>query len=77
MPIYEFRCADCDTRFEALCRVGSSGEGLDCPQCHGGKLKRLMSAFFSRTSGNGNRGESASGGSSCAGCSSHDCATCR
>jgi len=77
MPIYEFRCADCGTRFEALCRIGSSGEDLNCPQCQGISLQRLMSTFFSRGSSNGDHERTGASSSKCAGCSSHACATCR
>ncbi|HIJ36915.1 MAG TPA: zinc ribbon domain-containing protein, partial [Deltaproteobacteria bacterium] len=41
MPIYEFKCSDCSEEFETL--VFRSDEQVACPQCHGEKVKRLMS----------------------------------
>ena len=46
MPIYEYRCADCDSSFEAFVRRDGDAE---CPSCHGVKLKREMSVFGART----------------------------
>jgi putative FmdB family regulatory protein len=40
MPMYEFECRECDHAFEALV---FDGEQVDCPECHGQKLKRLLS----------------------------------
>ncbi len=40
MPMYEFECRQCDHAFEALV---FDGEEVDCPECHGHKLKRLLS----------------------------------
>jgi putative FmdB family regulatory protein len=74
MPLYEFRCEKCDNVTERLCRVGANGKGLKCPKCGGGKMRRLMSIFSARTKGEG--GGPTSVGSSCAGCSSGNCATC-
>jgi len=75
MPIYEFTCQGCATRFETLCRMGSNGEGLECPQCGGTQVRKVMSTFFSPSSSpSGPAGPS--GGHSCSSCSSRNCATC-
>ncbi|MDH4180141.1 MAG: zinc ribbon domain-containing protein [Armatimonadota bacterium] len=74
MPLYEFRCETCDNVIERLCRVGTNGKGLKCPMCGGGKMRRLMSVFSARTKGES--GGATSVGSSCASCSSGNCATC-
>lgn len=74
MPLYEFRCETCDNVIERLCRVGTNGKGLKCPMCGGGKMRRLMSVFSARTKGES--GGTTSAGSSCASCSSGNCATC-
>ena len=73
MPLYEFRCEKCENVIERLCRVGTNGKGMKCPKC-GGKMRRLMSVFSARTKGEG--GSSTSVGSSCASCTSGNCATC-
>ena len=42
MPIYEYACESCQRRFETL--VMRSDEPVHCPDCHGTKLKKLISA---------------------------------
>jgi putative FmdB family regulatory protein len=46
MPIYEYRCIDCDRSFEAFVRPGDGG--TNCPDCHSSKLTREMSTFAAR-----------------------------
>lgn len=43
MPIYEYRCPQCDTRFEELIR--SAEQTVACPQCGARKLERQPSVF--------------------------------
>jgi putative FmdB family regulatory protein len=78
MPIYEFKCEDCNEEFEAL--VFRSDETVPCPGCKGEHIKRLMSACAYKTGGASDAAGSysaPSGGSSgCAGCSSSNCSTC-
>jgi len=74
MPLYEFRCDACQHVIERLCRVGSNGKGLQCPECGGSKLRRLMSVFSARSKGDS--GATTSVGSSCASCTSGNCASC-
>jgi putative FmdB family regulatory protein len=33
MPIYEYQCPSCDTRFERLRPMSAAGQPLDCPSC--------------------------------------------
>jgi len=42
MPIFEYRCKECSTRFETL--VLRSDEKVECPNCHGSELSKLISA---------------------------------
>lgn len=74
MPLYEFRCEKCSKITERLCPIGTNGKGLKCPSCGGGRMRRIMSIFAARSKGEG--GATKSVGSSCAGCSSGNCATC-
>jgi putative FmdB family regulatory protein len=41
MPIYEYRCAECGTTFEALVRGHRT---LTCPRCGSSSLDKLLSA---------------------------------
>jgi putative FmdB family regulatory protein len=43
MPIYEYRCRNCETKFEAL--VGRD-QSVTCPQCGSDALDKLLSAPF-------------------------------
>ncbi len=45
MPLFEYRCSDCDHRFEAIV---SSGDTVLCPLCESEKLERLISTFAVR-----------------------------
>lgn len=42
MPIYEYECKMCSSRFE-LRRPFGDGSGVDCPQCQG-ETRRIFSA---------------------------------
>jgi putative FmdB family regulatory protein len=42
MPIYEFECEGCGTRFEELVAAGT--EALACPGCGAARTRRLISA---------------------------------
>jgi len=42
MPIYEFRCTDCDTLSEKICRTTLAV--IECPDCQG-KAERIVSLF--------------------------------
>jgi putative FmdB family regulatory protein len=40
MPLYAFRCNDCEKEFETLAR---SNEAPECPSCGGARLSRQLS----------------------------------
>lgn len=42
MPIYAFRCEQCDHEYEAL--VPRMGETAACPECGGEQVQRLLTA---------------------------------
>jgi putative FmdB family regulatory protein len=47
MPIYEYRCGDCERSVEVLVRAGHD-EDAQCSACHGVHLTREMSVFAAR-----------------------------
>jgi putative FmdB family regulatory protein len=57
MPLFEFTCRHCGTRFEALILGGRRAE---CPHCGSDDLEKHFSTFGSRTSGAADRGPAAS-----------------
>jgi putative FmdB family regulatory protein len=50
MPIYEYKCDDCGTRFEKLVRRTSDAPGLECPSCGQKHLTQELSTFAARAS---------------------------
>lgn len=45
MPLYEYRCLNCEQTFSLLQRVGASEKDTICPQCGSSAVKKLISAF--------------------------------
>lgn len=72
MPIYEYKCTECNNEFECLI-IGSDND-VSCPECSGEKVERLMSACRHKSGGDVPSSAAPSGG--CAGCSSSNCSTC-
>ncbi len=44
MPIYEYRCGQCEKPFEATQSVHARVEDTECPHCHAQSATRLLSA---------------------------------
>jgi putative FmdB family regulatory protein len=55
MPIFEYRCQDCATRFEKLVRASDTSEIL-CPSCGKNRLEQQLSTFAAH-SGSSTRSE--------------------
>ena len=73
MPLYEYECAECHTRFDALRGMSQADEPIACPHCDSDETCRMISLF----SAIGDQGVIAGQGASCASCSpSASCATC-
>jgi len=50
MPIYEYRCDDCGSKFEKLVR-SSDADGLACPSCGEKHLTQQLSTFAAQVGG--------------------------
>lgn len=48
MPIFEYRCQQCEKEFETLVR---GKEKPECPSCNSRKLEKLLSSFAAMTGG--------------------------
>jgi len=72
MPIYEYKCQDCGTKFEALRSIRDADTLIECKHCHSDKTVRVLSTCNSRMEGGSTRSNS----SSCAGCSGGSCGNC-
>ncbi len=51
MPLYEYRCGQCEKQFEATQSVYARIEDTECPYCHAKEATRLLSAFSSNVVG--------------------------
>jgi putative FmdB family regulatory protein len=43
MPIFEFECRDCGTKFEKI--VASSASRVTCKKCESSKVTQMLSVF--------------------------------
>ncbi|MCC6473117.1 MAG: zinc ribbon domain-containing protein [Burkholderiales bacterium] len=50
MPTYEYRCRDCDHRFELVERMSEHERAHQCPKCGSDKVEPVMAQFFAKTS---------------------------
>ncbi len=77
MPIYEYICPKCDTRFDALRPMSQADAPIACPRCSEQNACRAVSVFAAVSRNGGGETRAVSGtGSSCATCSATSCATC-
>ncbi|MBA3973080.1 MAG: zinc ribbon domain-containing protein [Candidatus Solibacter sp.] len=53
MPIFEYRCRDCGSRFEKLIRRDSDIASLTCPSCGEQHLEKELSTFAAHANGPG------------------------
>lgn len=51
MPIYEYKCQDCGSRFEKLIRRSSDADALECPSCGEKHLTQELSTFAAHANG--------------------------
>lgn len=65
MPVYEYYCRTCDTKFEKLLPMSASDTPVECPSGHTGVL-RTVSLVAATTKGSDGASLS-SGGCACGG----------
>lgn len=59
MPMYEYRCSECGSKYEQLRRMSEADRDLKCPKCGSEQVARQFSACAVR-------GGSSGGGGGCA-----------
>ncbi len=74
MPIYEYKCRQCNHEFEKLVRSFSGSPDIFCQNCGSAKVVKLVSTFA--FSGSESTGNSVNSGSACSTCTSSNCSTC-
>jgi putative FmdB family regulatory protein len=76
MPLYEYKCSDCKTKFDFLHKSTKDQLDVHCPICGSIKNKKLFSSFSSATKNESNLSgscENESCGLPAAGCPSGLC----
>jgi putative FmdB family regulatory protein len=86
MPLYEYYCKDCQTKFELLMTYTESLVDVECARCHGANVRKLISVFARTRHSNasvgddfadggddfGDEGEGSVGGCCGGSCGCHD-----
>jgi putative FmdB family regulatory protein len=57
MPIYEYKCEDCGSRFEKLVRRAAEASDQECPSCGTKHLTQELSTFAAHANGGGKAAE--------------------
>ena len=65
MPIYEYRCNQCEREFEKY--VQSAQAAIACPGCQSARVTRRLSGFGMRSVGGPFASEGMAGGGGCCG----------
>src|SRR5262249_61442323 len=65
MPIYEYRCKQCEKEFEKY--VAAAGTAVACPSCASGGGMRKLSVFGLKTVGAGQSSAPMTSGGGCCG----------
>ena len=73
MPVYEYYCSACRTRFEELIRVAGRGERATCPSCARADVPRVLSTFATVRVGSDGAELSAAAAGGCGGCGPSGC----
>jgi len=77
MPLYEYQCRKCQTKFEVLMSRRSDGPEPKCSGCGSGNTRRLVSTFFGRSGSPKGDSKSVAGTGGCGSCARSSCAGCR
>lgn len=77
MPIYEYRCQQCEETFDKIRSFSDADAPVQCPHCQQEGAERMISAFASFSKARSGSSVSMGGNGSCASCQSGSCASCR
>jgi putative FmdB family regulatory protein len=45
MPVFEYKCSSCDSKFEVLHKSTVNQDNVTCPECDSKKITKLFSTF--------------------------------
>jgi putative FmdB family regulatory protein len=51
MPVFEYRCCDCNKKFSILVGMTADSRNPACPKCNSTNLTKLISRFINKKSG--------------------------
>ena len=63
MPMYEYKCFECDNKFEEL--VLNQSQTINCPECKSEKVEKQLSTFAASVSSGGSTPPCGDGGGGC------------
>lgn len=52
MPVYEYRCLECNTDYDVYHKSTTSQEDISCPECKSEKTTKKLSVFAASVHGN-------------------------
>ncbi len=67
MPVYEYYCSSCHTRFEALRSMSQADAPIECEHCASRRTARVLSVFYAASGGKSVPGADGGGGCACGG----------
>jgi putative FmdB family regulatory protein len=75
MPLYEYYCSSCNTKFDALRSISQADAPIACDNCESQRTARVLSVFFAAVGGDSSANDftpaqTRSGGGGC-GCGGH------
>lgn len=68
MPLYEYQCLECQSRFERLAPSPQEADRPTCPQCGSKTTERRLSGFALKAALTGDGGETCACGRGGCGC---------
>jgi len=77
MPLYEYRCLQCQALFEKLRPMSQAEAAATCSRCGSSETARAISLFAAISKSRSGESHAVSGtGKGCASCGGSHCATC-
>lgn len=68
MPLYEYYCSDCRTKFEAIRSMSKADAPIQCKNCESGRTSRALSLFATHVKGESSSTLAAGNGGMAGGC---------
>jgi putative FmdB family regulatory protein len=67
MPVYEYFCSSCRSKFEALRPMRQADDPIECERCQSPRTARVLSLFYASSGGQALEGAGGGGGCACGG----------